>query len=72
MIHTYTSPCRLHPLSILVASHVYKLGKGEKGKLSWVPIPGIVDALEEAFLASIKVPTDYTLLPQDFHETIQY
>jgi 60 kDa SS-A/Ro ribonucleoprotein len=40
---------RLHPLNILVAQRQYAEGHGDKGKLSWAPVPQIVDALEDAF-----------------------
>lgn len=40
---------RLHPLSILVAQRVYASGHGDKGSLSWTPVPEIVAALESAF-----------------------
>jgi len=40
---------REHPLSILMALNVYSNGRGEKGNLSWIPIPRILDALNKAF-----------------------
>jgi len=40
---------RLHPLAILVAQRVYASGRGDKGALSWTPVPEIVAALERAF-----------------------
>lgn len=40
---------RLHPLMILGAWKVYAQGHGEKGQLSWTPVPAIVAALEDAF-----------------------
>jgi 60 kDa SS-A/Ro ribonucleoprotein len=40
---------RLHPLNILVAQRQYAEGHGDKGKLSWSPVPQIIDALEDAF-----------------------
>lgn len=43
---------RVHPLSILVALNTYARGKGVKGKLSWNPVPQIIDALDEAFYLS--------------------
>ena len=37
---------RLHPLNVLVTLLQYRSGRGAKGKLSWTPIPRIVDALD--------------------------
>jgi 60 kDa SS-A/Ro ribonucleoprotein len=45
---------RIHPLSLLVASRTYASGKGELGKLTWVPNPHIVAALDRAFYASFR------------------
>jgi len=43
---------RLHPLSILTAQVIYAQGHGMRGKLSWSPVPQVVDALDAAFYAS--------------------
>lgn len=43
---------RLHPLTVLGAQRVYRKGHGDKGSLSWAPVPQIVDALESAFYKS--------------------
>lgn len=43
---------RVHPLAILVALKTYAQGHGDKGGLSWTPVPQIVDALNEAFYLS--------------------
>jgi 60 kDa SS-A/Ro ribonucleoprotein len=40
---------RLHPLNVLIAQRQYQQGKGDRGKLTWNPVPQIVDALEDAF-----------------------
>ncbi|MFO0693824.1 MAG: TROVE domain-containing protein [Polyangiales bacterium] len=40
---------RVHPLAVLAALKVYAQGRGERGKLSWSPVPSIVTALDEAF-----------------------
>lgn len=40
---------RIHPLSVLMALKVYEQGHGDKGKLSWSPVKGIVNALDETF-----------------------
>lgn len=40
---------RVHPLNILVAQRQYVQGRGDKGSLTWQPVPQITDALEEAF-----------------------
>ena len=46
---------RVHPFSILVALKQYEAGKGEKGKLSWIPNQDIVTALDKAFYLAFKV-----------------
>lgn len=43
---------RVHPLRILAALLTYKSGHGQKGSLSWVPVPQVTDALDDAFYAS--------------------
>jgi 60 kDa SS-A/Ro ribonucleoprotein len=46
---------RIHPLQILIALKTYAQGHGEKGKLRWQPLPGIVQALDRAFYLSFQV-----------------
>lgn len=43
---------RLHPMAILNALRVYKMGHGERGSLSWSPVGQIVDALDASFYAA--------------------
>jgi 60 kDa SS-A/Ro ribonucleoprotein len=43
---------RVHPIAMLSALMVYRQGHGEKGKLSWAPVPQIIDALDAGFYAS--------------------
>uniref|UniRef100_A0A0N5AN79 TROVE domain-containing protein n=1 Tax=Syphacia muris TaxID=451379 RepID=A0A0N5AN79_9BILA len=45
---------RIHPVSVLLASSVYKSGHGFRGKLTWEPHPEIIRAIETAFLLSFK------------------
>ena len=45
---------RIHPLAVLIAEKVYAQGRGEKGSLTWKPVPQIIDALEEAFYATFQ------------------
>lgn len=40
---------RVHPVAILGAMLTYARGHGEKGKLTWSPVPQILDALDGAF-----------------------
>ncbi len=44
-----TRKARLHPLAILLALKTYAQGRGEKGKLTWEPVPQVIDALNAAF-----------------------
>ena len=41
---------RIHPLDALKARLVYAQGRGVKGKGEWLPVPKVVDALEDAFM----------------------
>lgn len=45
---------RVHPFNVLLAKSTYEKGRGDKGKLEWEPVPGIVAALEDAFYLSFK------------------
>ena len=45
---------RIHPLAVLVAEKVYAQGRGEKGSLTWEPVPKIIEALDEAFYATFQ------------------
>ena len=55
---------RLHPLSLLMALKVYASGRGDKGSLTWEPLPQIVDALNAAFYTAFEnvEPTGKRLL----------
>jgi 60 kDa SS-A/Ro ribonucleoprotein len=46
------SRSRVHPIQILAALLTYAQGHGHRGKLSWIPVPQVVDALDEAFYAT--------------------
>ncbi|MDB6035359.1 MAG: RNA-binding protein [Verrucomicrobiales bacterium] len=45
---------RIHPLAILLAQKVYARGRGDKGSLTWKPIPQVIDALDAAFYATFQ------------------
>lgn len=55
---------RVHPMSVLIALKTYAQGRGEKGKLTWSPVPRLIDALDDAFdLAMVNAtPTGKRLL----------
>ncbi|KAK7097935.1 RNA-binding protein RO60-like [Littorina saxatilis] len=48
---------KVHPYNILTAWHIYREGKGVKGRLRWLPNPKLVVALEKAFYASFGIVT---------------
>jgi 60 kDa SS-A/Ro ribonucleoprotein len=50
---------RVHPLQVLVALRTYQQGRGDKGKLTWSPVPAISQALDAAFYLAFHavVPT---------------
>ncbi len=39
----------IHPIQILISLITYRSGKGDKGSLTWEPVPQIIDALDAAF-----------------------
>jgi 60 kDa SS-A/Ro ribonucleoprotein len=43
---------RVHPIALLGALGVYQRGRGEKGSLTWSPVPAVVDALDRGFYAA--------------------
>ena len=45
---------KVHPMDFLIAAKVYSQGHGMKGKLSWTPVPAIVDALNDGFYDAFK------------------
>ncbi len=45
----YIKKSRVHPLTILNAMYVYKMGRGVKGSLTWDVNTKILDALDNAF-----------------------
>lgn len=45
---------RVHPIAILNALKTYAQGRGEKGSLTWSPVPSIINALDQAFHKSFK------------------
>ena len=51
---TVLKRARIHPLAVLIAEKVYAQGKGDKGSLTWKPVPQIIDALDEAFYATFR------------------
>ena len=45
----YLRKGRIHPMQVLVATKIYGQGKGDKGSLTWTPVPSVMEALESAF-----------------------
>lgn len=48
----YIKKSRLHPLNVLNSLKTYSQGGGHRGKLTWKPVQGVVDALDDAFYLS--------------------
>ncbi len=46
---------RVHPIQVLSALLTYKQGKGQKGSLTWTPVPTVVDALDGAFYKAFEL-----------------
>lgn len=51
---TALKTAKIHPFNILLALKVYSAGKGDKGSLTWPPVPAIEAALDAAFYLSFK------------------
>ncbi|XP_067846745.1 60 kDa SS-A/Ro ribonucleoprotein [Heptranchias perlo] len=51
---TVLKKARIHPFHILVALETYKAGKGNRGKLKWMPDPEILVVLDQAFYKAFK------------------
>lgn len=45
---------RVHPIQVLIALKTYEQGHGDRGKLSWTPVPQVITALNEAFHLAFK------------------
>ena len=45
---------RVHPLAVLIALKTYSAGQGALGKLTWIPNPEVVDALDSAFYLAFE------------------
>ena len=45
----YIKKSRLHPLNVLNALKTYSSGGGHRGKLTWKPVQGIVDSMDDTF-----------------------
>ena len=43
---------RIHPVAVLIAARTYAAGRGVRGRATWQPVTGIVDALDGAFYRS--------------------
>jgi 60 kDa SS-A/Ro ribonucleoprotein len=55
---------KLHPIKVITALMTYRNGHGDKGSLTWTPVPRIIDALDTAFYETFKliVPTNKNTL----------
>jgi 60 kDa SS-A/Ro ribonucleoprotein len=45
---------RIHPIAVLSALKTYEAGQGYRGKLTWMPVAQIADALDRAFYLSFQ------------------
>lgn len=45
----YLRKSRVHPMQVLVAAKIYAQGRGDKGSLTWTPVPSVMEALDTAF-----------------------
>ena len=49
-----TRPAPVHPVNLLLAMMVYRMGRSVKGKNTWTPLSQIPEALDEAFHQSFS------------------
>ena len=47
-------PAPVHPVNLLLAMMVYRMGRSVKGKNTWKPVPQVSEALDEAFHESFS------------------
>ncbi len=45
---------KVHPMALLLAQRTYASGRGVKSATTWVPIPTVIDALDEAFYLAFQ------------------
>lgn len=55
---------KIHPIQLLLALRTYAQGRGELGKLTWTPVPAVVESLNDAFDMAFEdvVPTGNRIL----------
>lgn len=55
---------RVHPFAILLATMIYRQGRGARSDKTWTPVPAILSALEDAYDASFAnvAPTNKRML----------
>lgn len=55
---------RVHPIQVLLALKTYEQGRGDKGSLTWSPVPAVAQALDKAFYLAFGnvVPTGKNIL----------
>jgi 60 kDa SS-A/Ro ribonucleoprotein len=46
---------RLHPLNLMKGQSVYAQGHGDKGNMTWTPVPNIIDAMDDAFYLAMDL-----------------
>ncbi|RKU31625.1 TROVE domain-containing protein [Candidatus Poribacteria bacterium] len=66
---------RIHPIQILMALITYQSGKGVRGRLTWEPVPQIVECLDAAFymaFENVQPSGKNTLLALDISGSMGY
>lgn len=66
---------KVHPLAVLLALNTYRAGRGFRGSGTWVPVPQIVDALDEAFhlaFGSVQPSNSRVLLGMDVSSSMSF
>jgi 60 kDa SS-A/Ro ribonucleoprotein len=48
---------RIHPIAILAALTTYARGRGVRGSGEWIPVPAVVDALNDALYSALAIST---------------
>lgn len=64
---------RVHPLALLLAQATYVSGQGYRGSGTWTPVPGITDALNDAFymaFGNVEPTNKRTLIALDVSDSM--
>lgn len=65
----------IHPINVLMAYLTYQSGHGVRGKLSWSPVPDVIDALDSAYylaFGNVKATGKRTMIAVDVSSSMTW